>query len=580
MAFYTAAQLYGNGSIGENLSGATTFTFVNTGDSSYFTLETIPNATGSFAGRPTCANGSWVVSGSMGAITGPYIASVVVQPGSSSLIFAPSSSITGTDYRLRGTGKFTLLIGSFAPTVPNAPAITSTYDSFTSIDVYFTLDFDGGSAVTNYQYSLNNGVSYTAFSPTQTTSPLSITGLTQGTTYAIKIRALNAIGTSSASNTVSATTQTYPLYSFATFGSQFDAGGAYYNVGGYSTSSLGALNLDVWYSASDGGAAFQKIGTGSGIATNGATWVAATKQAGGFGDGPTIIYSSNSLGTTWNGASTSPSHSLEYRAAAYGYVDNIQTNGRFVVVGSGSIANSSTDDPTNWNYQDGTLVDLYTVYNGQDGSGNNLWLAMGTPYSTIPDASFGYVSTTGASGSWTGHNMTGIDGSKVNAIRSLAFSPNTNAGKLWVAGIEPKPGISSRFAYTSNDGIAWTTSNAFDSIFQTACYAVAYIGNDIWLLGGDTNSTYPFFGCLCFYDGSTVTPIGLTLLDTCYSIACDGNYVVAVGSSATQDTVIAYVPFGQQNDPNQWLQAGTTPHLFQDGFAVASRVAPYMYPPR
>lgn len=111
MAFYTAAQLYGNGSTGENLSGATTFQFVNSGYSSYFTLETIPNATGSFAGRPTCAAGTWVVSSSMGAITGPYAASVVVQPGSSSLTFTPTTSVTGTDYRLRGTGIFTLQIG-------------------------------------------------------------------------------------------------------------------------------------------------------------------------------------------------------------------------------------------------------------------------------------------------------------------------------------------------------------------------------------------------------------------------------------------------------------------------------------
>jgi len=112
MATYTAIQLYGTGSIGEDLSGTGTFTFTNPGDSSYFTLETIPNATGSFAGAPTNTLGTWVVSASMGFVSSSYIASVVVQPGSSSLTFTPSSSITGTTYRLRGTGTYSLNIGS------------------------------------------------------------------------------------------------------------------------------------------------------------------------------------------------------------------------------------------------------------------------------------------------------------------------------------------------------------------------------------------------------------------------------------------------------------------------------------
>ena len=110
MATYTATQLYGTGSIGENLSGLKTFTFTNPGNSSYFTLETRPNATGSYAGAPTTALGSWVVSQSMGFVSSSYVASVVVQPGSSALTFTPAASVTGTTYRLRGTGNYSLTI--------------------------------------------------------------------------------------------------------------------------------------------------------------------------------------------------------------------------------------------------------------------------------------------------------------------------------------------------------------------------------------------------------------------------------------------------------------------------------------
>ena len=109
MATYTPTQL-NNGSIGEDLSGLKTFTFTNPSASSYFTLETIANATGSYAGAPTNAVGSWVVSASMGFISSSYVASVVVQPGTSILTFSASAAVTGTTYRLRGTGMYSLTI--------------------------------------------------------------------------------------------------------------------------------------------------------------------------------------------------------------------------------------------------------------------------------------------------------------------------------------------------------------------------------------------------------------------------------------------------------------------------------------
>jgi hypothetical protein len=109
MATYTAAQMYGTGSQGETITGATLFTFINPGPSSYFTFETIPNRTGSFVGKPTCAQGAWLPSTPyMGVISSSYVASAVVQPGTSSVYFNPSSSVAGTNYNFRGTGTFTM----------------------------------------------------------------------------------------------------------------------------------------------------------------------------------------------------------------------------------------------------------------------------------------------------------------------------------------------------------------------------------------------------------------------------------------------------------------------------------------
>ena len=61
MASYTYTQLYGSGSIGENLSGLKTFTFTNPSGSSYFTMETIVTSTGFYeATSPKNFEGTYV----------------------------------------------------------------------------------------------------------------------------------------------------------------------------------------------------------------------------------------------------------------------------------------------------------------------------------------------------------------------------------------------------------------------------------------------------------------------------------------------------------------------------------------
>jgi hypothetical protein len=76
---------------------------------------------------------------------------------------------------------------------PSAPTIDSITANNTSLTIYFTAGAANGSTVTNYQYSTNNGG---AFSVT-------ITGLTNGTTYQIVIKAISNLGVGLASNMLS-----------------------------------------------------------------------------------------------------------------------------------------------------------------------------------------------------------------------------------------------------------------------------------------------------------------------------------------------------------------------------------------
>jgi hypothetical protein len=100
-----------------------------------------------------------------------------------------------------------------AQTVTSAPVISSITSSSQSLSVIFTTPTDdGGSTITNYKYS-TDGTNYIAFSPAQTSSPLTIsklstdgtTLLTNGTSYPITIKAINTTGDSNASNSISAT---------------------------------------------------------------------------------------------------------------------------------------------------------------------------------------------------------------------------------------------------------------------------------------------------------------------------------------------------------------------------------------
>jgi hypothetical protein len=85
---------------------------------------------------------------------------------------------------------------------PAAPTNLSITSGNQQLSVSFIAGSNGGSAITNYQYSINNGTSYTSVSPSQTTSPIVITGLVNGTTYSIKIRAINTIGAGTPSATI------------------------------------------------------------------------------------------------------------------------------------------------------------------------------------------------------------------------------------------------------------------------------------------------------------------------------------------------------------------------------------------
>lgn len=91
-------------------------------------------------------------------------------------------------------------------TVPSPPTNLSVVAGFGQLTINFTPGFNGGSFITNYEYTLNGGGTWTLFSPNLSASPAVITGLSGGINYSqIKLRAVNANGRSSDSGTLSGT---------------------------------------------------------------------------------------------------------------------------------------------------------------------------------------------------------------------------------------------------------------------------------------------------------------------------------------------------------------------------------------
>ncbi len=131
---------------------------------------------------------------------------------------ANSDTSLGTGFAGVVTTSSNVLVAA-AAVVPSAPSITATAgDSLANLS--WTPPSDGGSAITGYQVSTNGGGSWTTISTTTTTTTVNgnvvntvtaaATGLTNGTSYNIAVRAVNNVGNGAVSSAVAITPVAVP----------------------------------------------------------------------------------------------------------------------------------------------------------------------------------------------------------------------------------------------------------------------------------------------------------------------------------------------------------------------------------
>jgi alpha-tubulin suppressor-like RCC1 family protein len=146
--------------------------------------------------------------------------------------------------RVHAGGSFTTIAGQSrvgyavvgSSSVPGAPTIVSSTGGIGRLTVSFNPPAsNGGATITSYTVTCNPG----GFSASSATSPITLTGLSNGVTYTCTVRATNSVGTGTASATVDIAVGAISISSTQSHVLALDANGQVYAWGSDSYGQLG-----------------------------------------------------------------------------------------------------------------------------------------------------------------------------------------------------------------------------------------------------------------------------------------------------------------------------------------------------
>jgi hypothetical protein len=198
----------GAGSAGTTVTGATGAT------GPLGRAEIVAAATPGSLQKVACKDGGsggyWEVEGTTAVSTagGGFTSSGI--GGADAFYWIPSEDSTGVSMFTRTSStNIARLAFTTAPVAPSTPAApTATYGDG-QVSLSWTAPSNGGATITDYEidYSSDSGTTWNTFADgTSATTSATVTGLTNGTAYTFRIRAINSAGTSASSSASTAVT--------------------------------------------------------------------------------------------------------------------------------------------------------------------------------------------------------------------------------------------------------------------------------------------------------------------------------------------------------------------------------------
>jgi len=351
------------------------------------------------------------------SVNGGSWVTIISNTGNTGTTYSNTGLASSTTYTYRVSAITILLVSSPSNTasattpspitVPQPPiGLTATVVFSSQINLSWTAPSNnGGSAIVGYKITRSNdgGSTWnTIVSDTGSTSTTySNSGLSPSTTYSYRVYAINSVGTSSSSNTATATT---PI--------QVSVPQPPTNLVA-STASSSQINLSWNTPSNNGGSAI----TGYKIerSTSGGTWI-------------TIVSNTGNTGTTYSNTGLSPSTTYSYRVSAINSVGTSSPSN--VSSATTSVQVSAPQPPTNLSATAVSSSQINLSWNTPSNNGGSQITGYKINRSDDGGATWNIlVQNTGSTG--TTYSDTGLSPGtthsyRVFAINSVGTSPSSN----------------------------------------------------------------------------------------------------------------------------------------------------------
>jgi len=170
----------------------------------------INTISGTSMAAPHVAGVAAVLFGRYPSSTASQIASMLRTSATPNVVISPGTGSPNYLLYLDPLGGTPSGPDAVTPVAPSSPTAITITPSSGSLSIKFTAGSAGTSPITNYKYSLDGGVTWLTRSPASTLSPIVVSGLTNGSTYSVSIRAISTAGDGIASTLVNATIPSAP----------------------------------------------------------------------------------------------------------------------------------------------------------------------------------------------------------------------------------------------------------------------------------------------------------------------------------------------------------------------------------